>query len=85
MAQNMVQATAPTTLWPFKKSPTAIQTAAIAITNGHNVVVAISFEKATNFVYISYRISYVLLLHMCCSFLHLSCTGSCDTVSISNI
>ena len=53
---------APTALWLFKKCPTAVQMATVAITNGHNVVVAVSFETATNPVHISYRISYVFLL-----------------------
>ena len=53
---------APTVLWPFKKCPTAVQTATIAITNGHNVIVAVLFEMAANPVHISYRISYVFLL-----------------------
>ena len=49
-------------LWPFKKCPTAVQTATVVHTNGHNVVVAISLEMAANPVHISYRISYVFLL-----------------------
>ena len=49
-------------LWPFKKCPTAVQMAAVAITNGHNVVVAVSFETAANPVHISSCISYVFLL-----------------------
>ena len=53
---------APTALWPFNKCPTAVLTATVAITNGHNVVVAVSFETATNPVHISSRISYVFLL-----------------------
>ena len=36
--------------------------ATVAITKGHNVVVAVSFEMATNPVHISSRISYVFLL-----------------------
>ena len=42
--------------------PTVVQTAAVAITNGHSVNVAISFETATNTVYISSRFSYVFFL-----------------------
>ena len=57
-----MQTTAPTGLWPFNKCPTAVLTATVAITNGHNVVVAVSFETATNPVHISSRISYVFLL-----------------------
>ena len=57
-----MQTTAPTALWPFNKCPTAVLTATVAITNGHNVVVAVSFETATNPVHISSRISYVFLL-----------------------
>ena len=53
---------APTALWPFKKCPTAVQTATVAITNSHNIVVTVSFETATNPVHISYHISYVFLL-----------------------
>ena len=53
---------APTALWPFNKCPTAVLTATVAITNGHNVVVAVSFETATNPVHISSHISYVFLL-----------------------
>ena len=53
---------APTALWPFKKCPRVVQTATVAITNGHNIVVAVSIELATNPVHISYRISYVFLL-----------------------
>ena len=52
-------------LWhdrPFKKCPTAVLTATVAITNGHNVVVAVSFETAANPVHISSRILYVFLL-----------------------
>ena len=56
MAQNMVRTTAETILWVLKKCPTAVQTTTVAITNGHNVVVAISSEMATNPVYFSYRI-----------------------------
>ena len=36
--------------------------ATVAITNGHNVVVAVSFETAANPVHIYSRISYVFLL-----------------------
>ena len=39
--------------------PTAVQTAAFAITNGHSVNVAVSFQTATNTVYISSHFSYV--------------------------
>ena len=35
--------------------------ATVAITNGHNVVVAVSFETGANPVHISSRISYVFL------------------------
>ena len=52
----------PTALWPFNMCPTAVLTATVAITNGHNVVVAVSFETATNPVHISSHISYVFLL-----------------------
>ena len=57
-----MQTTAPIALWPFKKYPTAVLMATVAITNGHNVVVAISFETAANPVHISSRILYVFLL-----------------------
>ena len=53
---------APTLLWPFKKCPTVVLTATVAITNGPDVVVAVSLETATNPVHISSRISYVFLL-----------------------
>ena len=53
---------APTALWLFKKCPIAVLTATVAVTNGHNVVVAVSFETVTNPVHISSRISYVFLL-----------------------
>ena len=53
---------APTTLWPFKMCPTTVQTAAVAITNGHSVNVDISFETVTNTVYISSRFSYIFFL-----------------------
>ena len=59
-----MQTTAPTALWPFKKCLTAVLTATVAITNSHNVVVAILFETAANPVHISNRISYVFLLCM---------------------
>ena len=49
----------PTALWLFKKCPTAAQTATVAITNGHNAIVAVLFETAANPVHISSRISYV--------------------------
>ena len=48
-----------TALWRFKKCPTAVRMATVAITNGHNIVVAVSFETAANPVHISYRISCV--------------------------
>ena len=54
---------APTALRPFKKCLTAVQTTTVAITNSHNVVVAVSFETAANPVHISSRISYVFLLY----------------------
>ena len=57
-----MQTTAPTALWPFKKCLTAVLMATDAITNGHNVVVAVSFETATDPVHISSRISYMFLL-----------------------
>ena len=57
-----MQTTAPTALWSFKKCPAVVLTATVAITNGHNVVVAVSFETATNLVHISSCISYVFLL-----------------------
>ena len=53
---------APTALWPFNKCPIAVLTATVAITNDHNVAVAVSFETATNPVHISSRILYVFLL-----------------------
>ena len=43
----------------IKKCPTAVQTATVAITNGHNVVVAVSLESAANPVHISCHILYV--------------------------
>ena len=49
----------PTALWPFKKCLTAVQMATVAITSGHNVVVAILFEMVANPVHISSRISCV--------------------------
>ena len=48
----------------IEKCPTVVQTATIAITNGRNVVAAVSFEMAASLVHISYHISYVFLL--CC-------------------
>ena len=39
-----------------QKCPTEVYKAAVTITNGHNVHVAVWFEMATNTVYISYRI-----------------------------
>ena len=42
--------------------PTAVQTATVAITNGHSVNVAVSSETATNTVYIYSRFSYVFFL-----------------------
>ena len=57
-----MQTMAPIALWPFKKCPTVVQTATVAITNGHNVVVAVSFETAANPVHISSHILYVFLL-----------------------
>ena len=45
-----------------QKCPTAVRTATVAHPNGHNVVVAVSSETATNPVHIAYRISYVFLL-----------------------
>ena len=53
---------APTALWPFNKCPTAVLMATVVITNSHNVVVAVSFETATNPVHISSCILYVFLL-----------------------
>ena len=46
----------------IQKCPTAVQTVTVAITNGHNVVVAVAFETVANPVHISSRISYVFLL-----------------------
>ena len=40
--------------------------ATVAVTNGHNVVVAVLFETAANPVHISSRISYVFLLCILC-------------------
>ena len=37
--------------------PTVVQTATVAITNGHSVNVAVMFETATNTVYISSHFS----------------------------
>ena len=51
-----------TALWLLKKCPTAVQMATVAITYGHNVVVAVLFETAANPVHISSRILYVFLL-----------------------
>ena len=45
-----------------QKCPTAVQTATVVHTNGHNIIVTISSETAANPVHISYRISYVFLL-----------------------
>ena len=56
-----MQTMGPTVLWPFKKCPTAVLMATVAITNGHNVV-AVSFKTAANPVHISSRILYVFLL-----------------------
>ena len=44
--------------------PTAVQTATVAITNGHSVNVAVSSETATDTVYIYSRFSYVFFLCM---------------------
>ena len=65
MAQNMVQTMAPTTLSPFKKSPTAVQMAAVAITYGHNIVVAIFLLKMLQILCIFPPIfhSHVFLLY----------------------
>ena len=67
-----MQTTAPTALWPFNKCPTAVLTATVAITNGHNVVVAVSFETATNPVHFFSRISYVFLLCIAVCFIYLA-------------
>ena len=52
MAQNAIITMAPTMLCPFNMCTTVVQTAAVAITKGHSINVAISFETATNAVYI---------------------------------
>ena len=51
-----------TASWPIKKCPTAVQTVTVDIINGHDIVVAISFETAVNPVHISCHILYVFLL-----------------------
>ena len=42
--------------------PTVVQTAAVAIANGHSVNVAVLFETTINTVYISSRFSYDFFL-----------------------
>ena len=54
MAQNTVAINNSANVMAVQKCPTAVQTATVVHTNGHNVVVAILSETAANPVHISY-------------------------------